>query len=133
MMNLAARIGRFSNGLLCLLRIEAEFLVKIAKTDRLQIEKAADGETTRHRRFVHQHGGEMTAGRPAADIEPCWITSHCRKMSVQPMQRGACLANNAGHGSLGRQGIARDRDIEAMGERSFGDEAEALLCVALPI
>jgi hypothetical protein len=49
------------------------------------------------------------------------------------MQRGACLTNNAVHRSFGRQAVARDRHIEAIGERSFGDEAEALLGVALPI
>jgi len=53
-------------------------------------------------------------------------------MLVQPTQRGARLADNAVHRNLGRKGVARDRDIEAVGERSFGDEAEALLwhCVA---
>src|SRR6516225_6518728 len=52
---------------------------------------------------------------------------------MEPMERGACLANYSVHRSLGRQGVARDRDIEATGERPCGDEAEALLGVALPI
>src|ERR1700730_9607872 len=54
-------------------------------------------------------------------------------MLVQPTERSARLANNVVHRSLGRQGVARNCDMEAMGERSFGDEAEALLGVALPI
>jgi hypothetical protein len=37
------------------------------------------------------------------------------------------------HPSLGRQSVTRDGDMEAMGERPFGDEAGALLGVALPI
>src|ERR1700746_3487143 len=75
----------------------------------------------------------MTAGRPATDIEPCWIASQCREMLVKPTQRSARLADNVVHRSLGRQSVARDCDMEAMGERSFCDEAEALLGVALPI
>jgi hypothetical protein len=54
-------------------------------------------------------------------------------MLVQPTQRRARLADNIVDRSLWRQGVACDRDIEAMGERSFGDEGEALLGVALPI
>src|SRR5208282_4727616 len=75
----------------------------------------------------------MAAGRPATDIETHRIASQCRETLVQPPQRGVCLADNAVHRSLRRQGVARDRDMEAMGERSFGDEAEALLGIALPI
>jgi hypothetical protein len=40
---------------------------------------------------------------------------------------------HAVHRSLGRQSVTRDRDMKAMGEGSFGGEAEALLGVALPI
>jgi len=54
-------------------------------------------------------------------------------MLVKPIQRSARLANNAVHRSLGRQSVTRDRDMKAMGEGSFGGEAEALLGVALPI
>jgi superfamily I DNA/RNA helicase len=35
------------------------------------------------------------------------------------MQRGACLANNSVHRSLGCQGVARDRDMESVGERLY--------------
>src|SRR5215469_18385631 len=52
---------------------------------------------------------------------------------MKPTHRGAGLPDNAVHRSLWRQGVARDRDMEAMGKRSFGDEAEALLGVALPV
>src|SRR5262245_37454677 len=52
---------------------------------------------------------------------------------MKPTHRSARLADNAVHPSLRRQGVARDRDIEATGEWSFGDEAEALLGVTLPI
>jgi hypothetical protein len=66
-------------------------------------------------------------------MEPRRIAAQCREMLVQPTEHGARLMDNVVHRSLRRQGVARYRDIEAMGERSFGDEAEALLGVALPI
>ena len=52
---------------------------------------------------------------------------------MKPTQRGARLADNAVHRSLRCQGVAGDCDMEAMGARPFGNEAEALLGVALPI
>ena len=52
---------------------------------------------------------------------------------MQPMERCARLADNAVHRRLRRQRVARDRDIQTMGERPFGNEAEAILGVALPI
>src|SRR6516164_3057168 len=75
----------------------------------------------------------MAAGRPAADIKPRRIASQFREMLVQPTQRSTRLTNNAVHSSLGRQGVARDSDIKAVGEWSLGNETEALLRVALPI
>src|SRR5215469_1506716 len=117
----------------CLFGVEAELVVEITEADRLQIEKPADGETTCHRRFVHQHRGKMAAGRPAADIEPRRIASQRREILMEPMQRGACLANNSVHRSRGCQGVARDRDMVSVGEWSLGNEAEALLGVTLPI
>src|ERR1700746_2134389 len=75
----------------------------------------------------------MAAGRPAADIETRGIAAQCREMLVKRTQRSACLADNAVPPSLGRQWVAGDCNMEAMCERSFGDDAEALLGVALPI
>src|SRR5215469_5065370 len=75
----------------------------------------------------------MAAGRSAADVKPRRIGAECHEMLLQPMQRSARLANNAVHRSLRGQGVARDRDIEATGERSFGDKAEALFGIPLPI
>src|SRR5215469_831476 len=49
------------------------------------------------------------------------------------MQRGACLPDNPVHPRLRRQGVARDRDIDVTGEWPFGDEAEPILGVALPV
>jgi len=59
--------------------------------------------------------------------------AQCREMLMQPMQHGARLADNAVHSGFRRQGVAGDGNMEAMGERSFCNEAEALLGVALPI
>ena len=75
----------------------------------------------------------MAAGRPAAYIEPRRIASQRREILMKPTQRSPRLADNAVHLNLGRQGVARDRDMETMGKRSFGDEAEALFSIALPI
>src|SRR5215469_350077 len=109
--------------------VEAELVVEITEADRLQIEKPADGETTCHRRFVHHHRGKMAAGRPAADIKPCRIASQRREILMKPTQRSPRLADNAVHLNLGRQGVARDRNIKAVRKRSLGDKAKPLLGV----
>ncbi len=51
----------------------------------------------------------------------------------EPGDTGADLADDPIHPGFGRQGVAERGDIDAMRQRSLGDEGEIFLLVHLPI
>ena len=51
----------------------------------------------------------------------------------QPAGRGMDLGDDAVEALLRREGVADERDVDAPGERPFGDEGEQLLRAVLPV
>ena len=116
-----------------LCRVEAELVVEIVEADRLEIVDAADGDAAADGALAHDQRGQMRAGRPARGEEPLGIGAPVFEMGAEPGCGGARLGGDRIHARRRRQRVARDGDVDALGQRRLGDEGEAVLRVVLPI
>src|SRR3954463_6532375 len=66
---------------------ELELLVEIIERDRLEIEKAADGETAGECGMAAYRCGEVSSRRPAADEEPIPVEAEIACALAEKRQR----------------------------------------------
>ena len=72
----------------------------------------------------------MAAGGMAGDVDAGRIGATVGEMFGEPGDRMADLADNLVHARVGRQGVSDDRDIDAVRQRSLGEEGIPLLVLA---
>src|SRR6266567_8266239 len=112
---------------------EAELDVQVVEPDRLEIVEAGDRHPALDRAEAHRARGQMAAGGMAADADAGRIGAVVAEMFGEPGDRMADLVDNLVHARVGRQSVFDDRDIDAVRQRTLGEEGESLLVVPLPV